>query len=92
VAAYVGALAGTASATQDEGPGSARRPPGMMVAVNARDPAREREAVRVLRECGADNIERADGLWEPGSWTDFNPIARPLLVDQTELNAPGTKA
>ncbi len=92
VAAYVGALAGTARATEDERAGSARRPPGMMVAVNVRDADREREAVRVLHECGADNIERAQGLWEAGAWTDFNPVAEPLLVEQTKLNAPGTKA
>jgi hypothetical protein len=91
VGAYVGALAGTASATEDEPPGTARRPAGMMVAVNVRDGEREAEAVRVLRACGVDNLERAEGLWEAGEWTDFSPVTIPHLIDQEELHAPGTQ-
>ncbi|RWA48702.1 hypothetical protein AU476_32090 [Cupriavidus sp. UYMSc13B] len=30
-------------------------------------------AVDVLREAGASGLERAQGNWEGGQWTDFNP-------------------
>jgi hypothetical protein len=30
-------------------------------------------AVEVLREAGASTLERAQGSWEGGQWTDFNP-------------------
>ncbi|MCY1211393.1 hypothetical protein D9M68_86730 [compost metagenome] len=30
-------------------------------------------AVDVLREAGASGLERAQGNWECGQWTDFNP-------------------
>ena len=89
VGAYIGALAGSAQSTEDAGAHTMRRPAGVMVAVNAGTADREREAIRVLRECGADNIEQAEGIWENGDWLDFNPNAEPVLVDQPQLNAPG---
>ena len=92
VGAYIGALAGTAQATADESAHAVRRPAGVMVAVNAGDDERENEAIRVLRECGADNIERADGLWENGDWVDFNPNVEPVLVDQQQRNVPRVSA
>ncbi len=33
-------------------------------------------AVDVLREAGASGLERAQGTWEGGQWTDFNPARR----------------
>jgi len=89
VGAYIGALAGSAQSTEDKDAHTVRRPAGVMVAVHATSADLEREAVRVLRECGADNIEQAEGLWENGDWVDFNPNAEPVLVDQPQLNAPG---
>lgn len=89
VGAYIGALAGTAQASEDESAHAMRRPAGVMVAVNAASDERENEAIRVLRECGADNIERAQGVWENGDWVDFNPNVEPVLVDQQQLNVPG---
>lgn len=32
-------------------------------------------AVDVLREAGAGGLERAQGHWECGQWTDFNPAS-----------------
>ena len=89
VGAYVGALAGTAEQSDDKVEGTLRRPAGVMVAVCASGEEREREAIRVLRECGADNLERADGVWENGDWLDFDPTTVPVLVDQQHLHAPG---
>ncbi|MEO5699089.1 MAG: hypothetical protein ABIS17_04680 [Casimicrobiaceae bacterium] len=89
VGAYIGSLAGTGQATEDEDGPPHRRPAGVMVAVNVGDGARETDAVRVLHACGADNIERAQGQWVDGDWIDFNPIADPVLVEQTSLHAPG---
>jgi hypothetical protein len=89
VGAYIGSLAGTAEQSDDKAPHTVRRPAGVMVAVHAASSEREQEAVRVLRACGADNIEQADGVWENGDWLDFNPTTEPILVDQQQLHAPG---
>jgi hypothetical protein len=80
--AYVGALAGAVSSTDsDQNPQPMRRAAGVMVAVLARDDGRDDTAIRVLRDCGAQDIERATGTVRDGDWTDFNPIAQPQLVD-----------
>ena len=92
VGAYIGALAGTGSAAEGTDARLVRRPSGVMVAVNVGDGGRENDAIRVLRERGADNIERAEGLWENGDWVDFNPTAEPVLVDQQQLQGPTTAA
>ena len=89
VGAYIGALAGTAERSENEASEALRRPAGVMVAVCAGSEEREGEAIRVLRDCGADNIERAEGIWENGDWIDFDPTAVPMLVDQAHLHAPG---
>ena len=78
--AYVGALAGAVNAT-DETPHEQpmRRPSGVIVAALA--DGREDEAADVLRECGADHLERAQGTLIDGDWTDFDPVAMPQLID-----------
>lgn len=75
---------------QDQQGGAARRPAGVMVAVHAAAADREAEAIRVRHERGADNIEQADGVWENGEWTDFDPVSAPKLLEQSRLHAPGT--
>ena len=85
VGAFVGALAGTGEAAEGKDARMSRRPAGVMVAVHAADAGAEDRAIRVLRERGAQNIERADGVWDNGDWADFNPTAEPLLVDQDGL-------
>jgi hypothetical protein len=54
---------------------------GMMVAVRAGDFAKRVDAVNVLRSGGAEDIERADGTWAGGHWSDFDPLKPVLLVD-----------
>jgi len=40
-------------------------------------PDREREVVRLLRETGGQDVERANGRWENGKWQDFDPLVPP---------------
>lgn len=92
VAAYVGSLAGTARAMEDQPGGALQRPAGVIVAVNASAEGREADAIRVLRDQDADNLERADGVWENGDWADFDPVSAPQLVDQHQLHTPGNQS
>ncbi|MFJ4290609.1 hypothetical protein ACIP1U_12590 [Cupriavidus sp. NPDC089707] len=41
-------------------------------------------AVDVLREAGASHLERAQGCWECGQWTDFDPNAHGEPVQDGE--------
>jgi len=80
--AYVGSLAGAVSATDHDGSTRPlRRPGGVMLAALAGEPGRDDVAIRVLREAGAQDIERASGTLRDGDWTDFDPVATPQLVD-----------
>jgi len=78
--AYVGSLAGAVNATDEHLPRQPmRRASGVIVATLAE--GREDEAADVLRECGADHLERAQGTLINGDWTDFDPVAMPQLID-----------
>jgi hypothetical protein len=83
VGAYTGSLVGSLEETNDEPqPGHEDlRPAEALVAVNA-DAAGVGEAaiVRIFEECGAWQIERAEGLWENGVWADFDAATLPHLV------------
>jgi hypothetical protein len=57
---------------------------GVIVAARAGEYARRILAVNVLRSSGARDIERADGTWEGGRWTDFDPLKAPALVDPAD--------
>lgn len=59
---------------------SDRRPGGVMLSVRIATPVNEKRVIAVLRAQGAADIERADGLWHDGDWTDFNPVTAPRLV------------
>jgi hypothetical protein len=85
--AYVGALAGAVNATDEaHHQDPLRRPSGVMLAALA--DGREDETIVVLREFGADHIERAHGTLTNGDWSDFDPVAVPQLVD---AQAPGLR-
>ena len=51
---------------------------GRLIAVNADRPGMDERALRVLREFGARDVGRADGIWRNG-WKDFDPRA-PLMA------------
>lgn len=78
--AYSGSLAGAMSGTMDPG-ANAIRHAGMLVAVRTSDDAGADAAIEALRDVGALDIERAEGTWEDGQWTDFDPTRPPHLID-----------
>ncbi|MEO8137324.1 MAG: hypothetical protein ABI831_25500 [Betaproteobacteria bacterium] len=92
VGAYLGSLAGAM-----EGAGSPthkpnapdRRPGGIILSVRIAAPPNEKRVIATLRAQGAADVERADGRWRDGDWTDFNPLAVPRLVENEPLR-PGT--
>jgi hypothetical protein len=40
--------------------------------------------VQILRESGADQIERADGNIAGGDWEDFDPLSVPHIIPSSE--------
>lgn len=84
VGAYVGTLAG--SLWQTKGGGKGRRPDiahepdgtpkeresGVLVAVHV-DGGTQLKAAHVLEESGGLEIEQAEGRWQQGQWSDFDP-------------------
>ena len=83
VGGYTGALVGGMRETgQERQPDHEDvRPAEALVAVNV-DAAgvADEQVVRIFEECGAQQVEMADGLWEDGEWKDFNPVSPPNLV------------
>jgi hypothetical protein len=89
VGAYTGSLAGALTKLGGRKPAqetdaSPGRPPGVLVAVRVLDPKAEDIALDVLRAEGAQDIERKQGIWEAGEWKDFDPVAPPDLVDESQ--------
>ena len=86
VGAYVGSLAGTLKTLEgdDREDRPLRRPAGMILAARIDDTEREQAAIAVLRAEGAQLVERAEGEWSGGRWSDFDPVAAPRII------APGT--
>lgn len=90
VGAYVGSLMGALGNLDGKGSERhpVRRPAGVMVAARVDDPMREQVAIGVLRAEGCAHVEKADGTWRAGKWTDFNPVGEPREVPE----APGDSA
>ncbi len=90
--AYIGSLAGALDqtstprekATSPEQPAEEAPPrkSGVIVAVEAPTDDDRSNAVRVLRECGAHDVERAEGTINGGDWCDFDPLRPPVLVER----------
>ncbi len=51
------------------------RKSGLLVAVSTPLSEDQDNAVRVLQQCGASDIERAQGTIRDGEWQDFDPLA-----------------
>jgi hypothetical protein len=79
--AYAGSLAGAVQRMGDDRPAPQTRPAGVMVAIHAQDAADADAAIDVLRGQGAQMIERADGAWRSGKWTDFDPLRQPDVIE-----------
>jgi|SRR5687768_6547056 len=85
VGAYTGALVGALGAMDKRTHRDEIRPAENLVAVNIDDgniPAER--AVEIFRECGADQIERAEGTWANGEWADFDPVTPPHLISPSQ--------
>ncbi len=82
--AYAGSLAGAVNRMGDDRPAPELRPAGLMVAVKAESPEYQEIAIDVLRDRGAKLIERAEGVWRDGKWTDFDPVSSPDIVHVRE--------
>lgn len=85
--AYAGSLAGAVNRMGDDRPAVEPRPAGVMVAVNTDSAEDEELAVGLMRSGGARMIERAEGSWRNGKWTDFDPVSAPDII---ETRAAGT--
>lgn len=79
--AYAGSLAGAVNRMGDDRPAAAPRPAGVMVAVNTDSAEDEELAVDLMRDRGARMIERAEGSWRNGKWTDFDPVSAPDIIE-----------
>lgn len=67
-------------------PGNARAA-GVLLAARAKGERRD-EAMDVLREAGAADVECAKGKWEGGQWADFDPKRAPTpIADRTPGDA-----
>jgi len=82
--AYVGSLAGAMNTMQGDPRTTApvTRPAGVMLAVNTEFGEDEEVAVDLMRQASASMIERADGAWRDGRWSDFDPVRPPQVVEQ----------
>lgn len=83
--AYAGSLAGAVTRMGDDDAAAPElRPAGIMVAVHTDSPEDEELAIDLLRDRGAQTIERAEGAWRNGKWVDFDPVRPPDLVESRE--------
>jgi hypothetical protein len=91
--AYVGSLAGALDQTKDpqqtpSSPGASAEeaPPrksGVLVAVEAPTEDQQANAIALLRQHGAHDVERAEGVISGGDWTDFDPLQPVVPVERS---------
>jgi hypothetical protein len=72
----------------DAGTGRASRPAGVLLSARAEGELTA-QAVEILRAAGARDLERAEGRWENGRWTDFDPGAPPLRMEEGDTARGG---
>lgn len=68
---------GTAQATQE-----LARPPGVLLAARV-EPERLQTAAELIRLEGGRELEQAEGQWENGRWSDFDPMGTPKPLQET---------
>lgn len=80
--ALAGALKGSRGGEQEKASEEepVERPAGMMVAACVDREGMEDAAIRALRGAGAEQVERAQGEWRDGQWTNFDPTKPPEFV------------
>ena len=88
--AYAGSLAGAVGKMgSDDRRAPQPRPAGVMVAVHAQSEQQGRSAIAVMHAHGARMIERADGAWRDGKWTDFDPVRAPQVLESNVAGSAG---
>lgn len=88
VGAYTGSLVGGLREIEHEpSPDHGDvRPAENLVAVNVdASGCGEDAVVRTFEECGALLVERSEGTWAEGCWSDFDPTSRPQLIGGLEF-------
>ncbi|WP_190286306.1 hypothetical protein [Cupriavidus cauae] len=68
---------GTPQATQE-----LARPPGVLLAARV-EPERLQTAAELIRLEGGRELEQAEGQWENGRWSDFDPLGTPKPLQET---------
>jgi hypothetical protein len=90
IGAYVGSLHGALATTGQSDEAAAteehpvEQPGGPRVAVCVERSNTEAAAIEVLERFGAKDIGRAQGEWQAGVWTDFDPRVPADPVEETE--------
>jgi hypothetical protein len=89
VGGYTGSLVGSLNAESNEVQPDLTdlRPAEALVAVKLDDTISREEVIRIFEECGAQQVEDAEGLWADGEWKDFDPVSRPHLIGGQEYRA-----
>jgi hypothetical protein len=90
VGGYTGSLVGTLGEVSSEAQPDSEdvRPAEALVAVNVdAGSVSADEVVRIFEECGAHQVERADGVWAGGEWADFDPVRPPQLIGGVDYRA-----
>jgi hypothetical protein len=83
VGGYTGSLVGGLNAVSDEVQPRHDdvRPAEALVAVNIdAGSVSADDVIRIFEECGAQQVERAEGVWADGEWADFDPVRPPSLI------------
>jgi hypothetical protein len=94
VGAYIGSLAGafvnlkSKAKRREAGRPTSVRHSGVLLAVHVQADT-EAEAARTLRELGGRDVEKAEGRWRDGSWSDFDPVKPPVLSDKVRPDQAG---
>lgn len=99
IGAYIGSLGGAMAQTHTKGHDAKAAVPeappvresGVLLAVHVSEATRPL-ALATMRQAGALEVERANGLWANGHWSDFNPVTPPDIdlapdTDQQTANA-----
>jgi hypothetical protein len=58
------------------------RPPGVLLAARV-EPERLQTAAELIRLEGGRELEQAEGQWENGRWSDFDPMGTPKPLQET---------
>ena len=79
VGAHLGSLYSFSELKEKEESGAPPRQSGMMVAVAVAGDE-EARAIELMRQQGAQQVERAAGMIADGDWKDFDPLSVPQYI------------